>query len=153
MNPDPQKWKIEQCPHCEGRGKFEDTKCLVCNGEGLWEVYVDDNYLATQFLIQQEGDFPEHVIKLCNTRLQGITPDNILTVLDRLQNGLIPGELEEKNFMNLHQAGAKRWVWSWLNANRFVIELAKLNNVDYTKYRYALCSLVFGWLKSEELTD
>ena len=144
------KTMTETCPLCDGSGRFNKKSCSICECDGKWEVVVDDNYLAMQVLVNMEGG-SDKIVQICNRRIAGITPDNITSVLDHLQTGLVyqQGD-EQQRFDGLHKAGAKRWGWAWLNANRFAIELAKLHKADYTKYRYALSSLVFGWLIRDE---
>jgi hypothetical protein len=154
MNEEEKKWKwdFDTCPLCEGTGFFNGKSCKVCEGQGFWEFVTNDNHLAVKVL-QGHGAAELHIVRLCNQRLAGITPDNIERILTRLQEGLEMGSKQEKErFDGLHKAGTKRWSWSWLHSNHFARELAILNNVDYVKFRYALTSLVFGWLMSEEKT-
>ena len=140
-----ERWETETCPLCGAKPNNEN--CKVCEGKGFWEFLIDDNYLAMKALL--EG-VDEKVTKICNRRIAGITPDNIVALLDRLQEGFVPtSAIEQKHFDALYKAGAEKWEWAWLNTNRFAIELAKLNGVDYRKYRYALGSLCFGWLITE----
>jgi len=138
-------WDFDTCALCHGTGEVDDGKCPVCKGFGLWEFVAEDNHRAVVSLLQ--GDTPEnpHVKELCDRRLAQVTPDNLEAVLKLLERT----PCSENDFNALHAAGAKRWGWAWVHANRFAIELCRLCGGDPTEHRAALTKMAAKWLAEE----
>ncbi len=138
----------EICPTCKGSGKDLKNQCESCNGSGEFDVGVDQYYHAYQYL-KSFGliDVDESVKELVKSKINQLTPDNYLEVLKPFQQ-----KYSNKDFRKLHDDGAAKWEWLWMNANRFLVELATLNGVDCFKYRYELTKLVESWLMNDPMT-
>jgi hypothetical protein len=135
-------WKYDTCALCTGKGKAQGKKCPVCNGYGYWEFIEDNNHLAVKTL--QTGQIFEGEVKeLCDRRMNQLTPDNMQAVLQDLSGGT------EEDFNAIHKAGAQKWGWAWVHANRFAIELCKLSGGDPTEHCLSLSRLVWIWLEEE----
>ena len=140
-----QSWNFDTCTLCHGSGKLADDKCPVCNGMGLWEFVSEDNHLAVQALVYGETPANPHVKELCDRRTAQVTPDNLEVVLNLLDRK----EATESDFNALQLAGATKWGWAWVHANRFAIELCRLCGGESTTHRYALTKLAWKWLSEE----
>lgn len=111
----------------------------------MWEFVVDDNEGAIRFLLDPEADVSENAKLLCGTRIHSIPPDYIVQMLTVLNNGA-----SQEMYDRIHDIGARRWGWAWLHANRFAIELAKLNGINHPEYAFALTQLAWHWLEREK---
>jgi hypothetical protein len=138
------------CTLCMGQGKITNDACPVCEGFGYVEFVVDENSRALNALRGEEAD--ETSKQICNRRLRDskLNPDNIRITLLDLACGFRPGtDAEQAAFEALNDAGARRWGWTWTNANRFAVELAKLSGIPPAEHRYALTKLAYKWLHEE----
>jgi len=116
----------------------------------MWIYVAEDNFMAMLALMSPLEEVPATIRSLCNRRIEGITPETLKDQLVHLGSRVEIGSADEQHrFDELHKAGITRWGWAWLNANRFAIELSKLNKVPYAEHRYALSSMVWGWLELE----
>jgi hypothetical protein len=133
----------DSCNLCRGTGKWHNVTCILCEGFGLHEN--TDQSSAVSALLQIDGPpIDESVRNLCNSRLQGITPDNFEALLDCLTI-----KTSKASFDALHKHGSLKWGWAWFHTNRFAVELATLYGIKASDYRYALSMLSSIWLIKE----
>lgn len=142
-------WNYSKCDVCAGRGTLRGMEtCPACQGFGYFEFIAERNNEALEALINEAPT--EEAKATCNRRLADLTPDNVHTVLTEYGEGYVFGNDDEvQAFTALHNAGATRWGWAWLHANRFAIELCRLNGGDYVRYRLAVSKLAWKWLEEE----
>ena len=134
------------CDLCSGKGKINGSqKCPVCDGFGIWEFVADDNEAAVRFLLDPTADVSDHAKFICGERIHSVPPDHfdvMMSVLDQ------PTKIS--SFDELHEAGAVRWGWAWVHANRFAISLCRLNGGNSTEHAYGLTKLAWYWLDREK---
>jgi hypothetical protein len=134
------------CDLCGGSGKIQGTKiCPVCDGFGVWEFIAEDNEAAVRFLNDPTADVSEYAKQICGERIHSLPPDQcetMLVILDRPTG----------DYDALQLAGAERWGWAWVHANRFAIALCKLNGSDHVEHSYALSKMAWFWLDREKQT-
>jgi hypothetical protein len=132
------------CDLCKGSGRIRGTDtCPVCDGFGIWGFVAEDNEAAVKFLNDPTVEVSEHAKFICGERIHSLPPDqceNMLVILDR--------PVEDLNA--LHLAGAEKWGWAWVHANRFAIALCRLNGGDPTNHVYGLTKMAWFWLEREK---